>query len=144
MVNTYLRMYMIRRELLKWVRPSVLPSVCRHNEMGSLWTQLLLQFLTHLFETLQMFLSWSEAAHLVLGLSSRYFFYQLFPLFRHFFSGQIINRIDTLLAQLLLEFSTDHFETMPTCSTWSEDVHAGLGLYSLNLLFLSTFSTFST
>ena len=25
--------------------------------------------------------------------------------------------------QLLLDFSTDHFETMHTCSTWSEDVH---------------------
>ena len=48
------------------------PSVRRHNEMGSLWTQLLLQFLIDLFETLQVFLSWSEDVHLVLGLSSRY------------------------------------------------------------------------
>ena len=37
------------RGLLKWVRPPVCPSVRRHNEMDSLWTQLLLQFLTDLF-----------------------------------------------------------------------------------------------
>ena len=36
--------------LLKWVRLSL----NIHNEMGSLWTQLLLQFLTDLFETLQV------------------------------------------------------------------------------------------
>ena len=35
--------------------------------MGSLWTQLLLQVLTDLFETLQVFLSWSEDVHLILG-----------------------------------------------------------------------------
>ena len=39
--------------------------VRRHNEMGSLWTQLLLQFLTDLFETLQVFLSWSEDVHVI-------------------------------------------------------------------------------
>ena len=54
------------------VRPSALPSeippVRRHNEMGTLWTQLLLQFLTDLFETLPVFLSWSEDVHLVLEL----------------------------------------------------------------------------
>ena len=45
----------------------------------------LLQFFTDLFETLQMFVSWSKDVHLVLGLSSLYFIiiiiYQLFPLF---------------------------------------------------------------
>ena len=51
----------------------VCPSVRRHNEMGSLWMQLLLQFLTNLFETLQAFLSWSEDVHLVWGLSSLFF-----------------------------------------------------------------------
>ena len=64
-----------RRGLLKWVRPSVY----RHNEIGSLWTQLLLVF-TDLFETLQVFLSWSEDVHLVLGLSSHYFFINFFDL----------------------------------------------------------------
>ena len=44
--------------------------VRRQNEMGRLWEQLLLQFYTHLFETLQVFLSWSEDVHVVLGLSS--------------------------------------------------------------------------
>ena len=53
---------------------SVRLSVYRHNEMGSLWRQLLLQFLIDLFETLQVFLSWSEDVHVVLGLS---FYYSL-------------------------------------------------------------------
>ena len=51
------------------IRPSETPSVRWHNEMGSLWTHLLLQFLTDLFETLQLILSWSEDMHLILGLS---------------------------------------------------------------------------
>ena len=85
-------------------------------------------FLTDLFETLQVFLSWSEDVHLVLGLSFHDFFINFFGLV--FFSGQIIIRIDTLCAQLLLEFSTNHFETIHTCSTWSVDVHVVLGLSS--------------
>ena len=102
-----------------------------------------LTVLTNLFETLQEFLSWSEDVHLVLGLSSRYFFfYQLFPLFRQFFPGSITIGIDTLWAQLLLEFSTDHFETMRTYSTSHVNVHEVLGLSFL--YFLSTFSAFST
>ena len=55
---------------------------------------------------------------MVLGLSS--LFYQLFLRFRlSFFAGSIsINIIiNTLWAQLLLDFSTDNFETMHTCST---------------------------
>ena len=88
--------------------------------MGSLWTQLLLQFLTELFETLQAFLSWSEDVLLVLGLSSRYLFINFFHFFElvflfvcffGFFFFFFFRR-DTLRAQLLLEFSTDHFETM--------------------------------
>ena len=56
-----------------YVRPSEIPSVRRHNEMCSLWTQLLLHFLTDLFKTLQVFLLWSEDVHMVLKLSSRYY-----------------------------------------------------------------------
>ena len=113
------------------VRPSHL-SFRRHNEMGSLWTQLLLQFLTNLFETLLIFLWWSEDVHLVLGLSSHIFFFFLstssnFRLI-FFFSGQITIRIDAFWTQLLLRFSTDHFETTHTCSTWFVDVHVVLGL----------------
>ena len=68
-VTNFLSPYISWRGLLKWVPPSV----CRHNEKGSLWMQLLLQFLTDLFETLQVFLSPSEDGHQVLGLSSCYF-----------------------------------------------------------------------
>ena len=105
---------------------SVHQSVCRHNEMGSLWMQLFLQFLTDLFETSQVFLSWSEDVHLVLGLSFRYFFINFFPLFRlSFFSRQITFRIDT-----------DHLETMHTCSTWSEQA------CDFGVILLSSFSIF--
>ena len=45
-----------------------------------------------------------------------------------FFSGLITIRIDTLWMQLLLEFSTDQFETMHICLTWFVDVHVVLGL----------------
>ena len=134
-----------RRGLLKWVHPSVCPSVRRQNEMSSLQIQLLLQFLTGLFETLQAFLSWSKDLHLVLGLSC-YFFINFFHLVffsgpMNFFLGLITFRIDTLWAQLL-EFSTDRFETIHTCSTWTVGVHVVLGLSSH--YFLATFSTFST
>ena len=80
------------------------------------------------------------------------FFYQLFPFFRCF-SGSISIRIDNLWVQIILEFSTNHFETMHTCSTWSIDVHVVLGLWSIDVhvvlglsshYVLSTFSTFST
>ena len=42
-----------------------------------------------------------------------------------------------------LDFSTDHLETIHTCSTWSEDVHVVRGLSCL-YLFFSTLRTFST
>ena len=65
-------------------------------------------------------------------------FYQLFSTFSTlFFPFSITIRIDTLWAQLLLEFSTDHFETMHTCSTSSEDGRLVLGFFSC--YFLSTF-----
>ena len=47
-----------------------------------------------------------------------YFFYNIF-----IYSSSSF-RIDTLWTQLLLVFSTDHFETMHTYSTWSVDVDA--------------------
>ena len=78
---------------------------------------------------------------MVLGLSSCYFFfYQLFPL--SFFPGSISIRINILWAQLLLNFSTDHLETMHTFSTWPEHVHVVFGVI-LPLSF-SCFCTFST
>ena len=128
-----------RRGLLKWVHPSA----CRLNEMGSLWMQLPLQFFTDLFETLQVFLSWSEVVHLVLRLSSLYFFINFFHFFNLFFFfffqvRLLLEYVDTLWAQLLLEFSADHFETIHTYSTWSVDVHMVMGLSSR--YFLSTFS----
>ena len=39
-----------------------------------------LTVLNDVFETLKMFLSWSEDVHLILGLSSRYFFINVFDL----------------------------------------------------------------
>ena len=59
-------------------------------------------------------------------------FYVLFP-------GSITSRIDILWAQLLLEFSTDHFETMGTCSTLSVNVHMVLELSSLFYQFFLLF-----
>ena len=57
-------------------------------------------------------------------------FYQLSSTFFDlvFFPGPISIGIDTLWAQLLLEFFTNHFETMHICSTWTEDVRVVLGL----------------
>ena len=59
-----------------------------------------------------------------------FIFYQLFPPFDFVFSDPISIGIDTLWAQLLLQFSTNHFETIHICSTWSEDVHVVFGLSS--------------
>ena len=75
-INLFLSPDVSWRELLKWVPLSVQDSVRRHNEMGSLWTQLLLQFFN--FAGVQVMV-WRCAY--VLGLFSRYF-YQPFPLFR--------------------------------------------------------------
>ena len=78
-----------------------------HDDVGSLWVQLPLQFYTKLFEILQVFLSWSDDVHAFLGLSNHHF-YQLVPLFRRF-SGPISTRMDTLWAQLILQSSTHRF-----------------------------------
>ena len=55
------------------VRPSFRPSVRQSfrppNIVGTLCAQLLLQFYADSFETLQMFLSWSEDMHVVRILS---------------------------------------------------------------------------
>ena len=78
--------------------------------------------------------------HLVWGLPSRYFV-STFPVCRlSFLSGQITIRIDTLRAQLLLEFSTDQFEAMR--STSSVNVHVVLGLSSLYFFFIIFFFYF--
>ena len=66
----------------------------------------------------------------VLGVSSHYFFINFSHFFDKFFPGPISIGIDTLWAQLLLEFSTNHFGTMHICSTWSEDVPVVLGFSS--------------
>ena len=50
-------------------RLSVLPSFRPPNIVGTLCAQLLLQFYADSFETLQMFLSWSEDMHVVWILS---------------------------------------------------------------------------
>ena len=74
--------------------------------------------------------TWSEDVRVVLGLSSHYFIH-FFPLFGlSFFPGPISIGIDTLWAQLLLEFSTNRFETMHICSISSEDVYVVFGLSS--------------
>ena len=51
--------------------------------MGNLSTQLLLQFYIKLFETLQVFLSWSEDVHGLLGLS-HHFLSTFYPLTNSF------------------------------------------------------------
>ena len=68
-----------------------------------------------------------------------FFFHQLFHFSTYFFF-----RSDYLWVELLLEFSTDHFETMHTYSTWSIDVHVVLGLSFLYFLsvFFSSFKTY--
>ena len=76
--------------------------------MGNLWVQLLLQFYTKLFDTLQVFLSWSEDVHVLFGLSCRHFLSTLFHFF-DVFQVPINIRIDTLWVQLILQFSTHHF-----------------------------------
>ena len=83
-----------------------------------LWAKLLMDFPTDHLETMHTFSTWSEYVRVVLGLSCRF----VFNFFHFVFPGQISIRIDILWVQLLLEFFTDHFETMHTCSTWSEDV----------------------
>ena len=58
-----------RHSVLPSFRPSVFPSFRPPNIVGTLCAQLLLQFYADSFETLQMFLSWSEDMHVVWILS---------------------------------------------------------------------------
>ena len=83
------------------VRLLVLPSVRRH-EMGSLWTQVLLQFSTDLFETLHVFLSWSEDVHLV--------FWVILPLFSlNSFSTFSTYSLSISISLSLFFFKSDYY-----------------------------------
>ena len=107
----------------------------------TLWAQLLLEFSTGHFETMHTCSTWSVDVHVVLGLSSHYFILSAFTTFlTEFFLCSISIRIDILWAQLL-EISIDHFETMHTYFTKSEDVHAVLRLFS-HYLFINFFPLF--
>ena len=59
--------------------------------MGTLCAQLLLQFYANLFQTLQVFLSWSEDMHVVWKYSSDHFFSLLIVhiSFTHYKAGDI-------------------------------------------------------
>ena len=113
------------------------------SQSSSLWTQLLI-FLYRSFwnfaGVLVMVWRFASAFGVILPWSFVNFFH-FFDL-GIFFSGQIIIRIDTLWAQLLLDFLLDHFETMYTCSTWSVDAHVVLGLFSINFFYLFVYFFF--
>ena len=92
--------------------------------MGPLWAQLLLQFSTDCFETLQMFSAWNEDVHVVLVQYLDYFNFLLvmlceLSLFFDMKCYQSVETVGTLLAQLLLQFSTDCFETLQMFSAWN-------------------------
>ena len=61
-----------------------------HSVMGNLWAQLLLQFYTKLFETLQVLLSWSEDVHVLLGLLSHHFLLTVLA-FLTFFRSRLVS-----------------------------------------------------
>ena len=119
-----------------FVRLSVRPSTLT---MGVLWAQLLLQFFTDLFETLQMFSSWCEDVHVVWILLLDYFL-SLFPLCELFRpqcidSGYLVSATaHTILYQSFLNFA-HVFSMVWKCA-------CGLGII-LALIFL-TFSTLWT
>ena len=99
--------------------------------IDTLCAQLILQFFTHHFKTMYTCSIWSEDVRMVLGFC--HYFFIIFFCFHFFglvFRGPISIGIDTLWAQLFLEFSTNHFETMHIFSTWSENVYVVLGIYS--------------
>ena len=78
-----------------------------HDDMGSLRAQLSLQFYTKPFETLQVFfffffMVWRSACGF--GNFINFYFH-----FSTLFSGPISIGIDTLWAQVILQFSTDRF-----------------------------------
>ena len=75
----------------------------------------LLEFSTNHFETTCTCSASSVNVHMVFGLSSLFFFINFFYFFNLvFFPVSISIIIGTLWAQLLLEVSTHHFETMHT------------------------------
>ena len=58
------------KEGLYWICPVLrhsvvlsFPNVSDENILGTLWAQLLLQFSTDCFDTLQMFSAWNENVH---------------------------------------------------------------------------------
>ena len=106
--------------------------------IDTLRVQLFLEFSTHHFETRHTCSTWCVDVLVALGLSSHFFLINFFYFFNMFFPDSITIRIDTLWVQLLVGFSIDHFESMRTCSTFSEDVHVVLGLSS-NLFFINFF-----
>ena len=85
--------------------------------IGTLKALLLLEFSSDHFETMYSCSTWSVDVHVVYGLSSDYFLPTFSTFSTQFFSGSLSIRIDTLLEQRIVEFSTDHFETMLACST---------------------------
>ena len=56
-----------------------------------------------------------------------FFFFSFLYFFDLVFQDLITINLDLMWAQHLLDFSTDHLETMHTCSTWYEDVRVVLG-----------------
>ena len=78
--------------------------------VGTLWAQLLLQFSTNCFETLQMFLHGMKIC-MWFGYNA-FVIFLLFLLCEHnlYFWHEMLS-VDTLWARLLLQFSTDYFET---------------------------------
>ena len=103
-----------------------IPSSRPPNIVGTLCAQLLLQFYADSFETLQIFLSWSEDMHVVWILPEIifcHFFHNLnLVIFRRFYC-QSEKIVGTLCAQLLLQFYIYSFETSQVFCTWSEDMH---------------------
>ena len=67
------RLFEEKRRDIVFGLPSILPSFRPPKVLCTLCAQLLLQFYADLFETLQMFLSWSEDMHVLWILSCDYF-----------------------------------------------------------------------
>ena len=61
------------------------------------------------FETMHACCTWYVDVHVFFELSSYYFLSSFLLFLLSFFPGLISIRNDTLWAQLLLDFSTDHF-----------------------------------
>ena len=80
--------------------------------VGTLWVQLLLQFLTNPSEILQVSSSWFEDVHVFFKVSLNYFFhfFHIFNLRLFFLHGSEFV-VGTLWAQLLLQFNVDSSET---------------------------------